>query len=212
MSPPPPLPDDATLVAALRAGDDAAFVRVVRAYDATLRRLARGYVGEALVDEVVQDTWIGVLRGLATFEARAAFRTWVCRILINRARTLAVRAARTVPLSSLGPPGGEGGEGGSDGDDLAGAPPAGPPAAWAEEDPARLAAQHELIAFVEQAVAALPERQRVVVTLRDLHDWSAEDVCNALDLTESNQRVLLHRGRLRVRAMLEQRLTASRVP
>lgn len=211
MSPPPPLPDDATLVAALRAGDDAAFVRVVRAYDATLRRLARGYVGEALVDEVVQDTWIGVLRGLATFEARAAFRTWVCRILINRARTLAVRSARMVPMSSLGPEGaGDGGDAAGEGD--SDAPAAGPPAPWSEEDPARLAAQHELIAFVEQAVAALPERQRVVVTLRDLHDWSAEDVCNALDLTESNQRVLLHRGRLRVRAMLEQRLTASRVP
>lgn len=199
---------DLRTVAALRAGDEAMFVTVVRALDGTLRRLARSVVADALVDEVVQETWVAVLRGLAGFEGRASFRTWVCRILINRGRTIGTRAARMVPVSSLGTDDDD-----DDDPDLDRFGATGswtqPPALWPQEDPARLAEHKELVACVEAGLERLPERQRQVVTLRDLQGWTSEEVCNALELSESNQRVLLHRGRARLRAILETQIAST---
>ncbi|MCA8967586.1 MAG: sigma-70 family RNA polymerase sigma factor [Myxococcales bacterium] len=197
--------DPAAQLARLRAGDQVVFRQVVRELDATLRRLARGHLrSDALVDEVVQDTWLAVIKGLDHFEERASFRTWVCRILLNRARTVAVRDGRTPPLSSLG----DGEEpGGIDADRFAASGKwATPPVPWQIEEPARLLADKQTRALVEGALAELPARQREVVTLRDVHGWTSEEVCNALDVTETNQRVLLHRGRAKLRSVLEARL------
>ena len=203
--------DDRTLVGRLRAGDDAAFATLVRDLDGLLRRLARGVVrSEALIDDVVQDTWIGVIRGIGTFEERSTLRTWICRILLNRARTAAVKAGRTVPVSARAE------EGEDDAAILDRFTAAGewarPLAAWPEERPDVLAARAELVAAVTEAIETLPERQRQVVLLRDVHDWTAEEVCNALELAETNQRVLLHRGRAKIRIAVEAAMARTPTP
>lgn len=195
------------LVARLRAGDEQAFLAVVREHDRLLRRLARGIVrSEAQVDDVVQETWLAVIRGLTTFEGRSTLRTWICRILLNRARTAAARDARTVPASALVGDGDDDG-GGDDVGTVAAFGASGgwvtPPAAWTEERADVLVHRAALVAATADAIAALPERQRLVVTLRDVQGWTSEEVCNALDLTETNQRVLLHRARGRIRAAVE---------
>jgi RNA polymerase sigma-70 factor (ECF subfamily) len=197
------------LVSRLRAGDERAFVELVRSMDGTLRRLARGVVGAVdLVDEIVQETWLGVVRGLASFEGRASLRTWICRILLNRARTAAVRAGRTVPFSALALE-----------DELeAGGLPARfddrgswavPPLPWEDERPEALLGRAELLAQVERVIQDLPDRQRLVILLREVEGWTAEEVCNALDLSETNQRVLLHRARGRIRAAIDPALAIS---
>jgi RNA polymerase sigma-70 factor (ECF subfamily) len=184
------------LVARLRAGDEAAFATVVRELHDTLRRLARTIVkSEALADEAIQDAWIGVLRGLDRFEGRSSFRTWVCSILVNRARTLAARDRRHEAQT----------EEELDGIDAIEARPV----AWADESPARLAERAELVAFVGEALERLPPRQRAVVMLRDVKAWDSDEVCAALGLSEGNQRVLLHRGRAQLRAMLEAHLAGG---
>ncbi len=193
-------------VARLRAGDEQAFVALVGELDGLLRRLARGIVrSEAQVDDAVQDTWIAVIRGLAGFEERSTLRTWICRILLNRARTAAVKDGRLVPASALDGDGDGDGDGHGDGLDRFAADGswAAPPAAWTEERADVLAGRAELVALTSAAIDRLPERQRQVVTLRDVQGWTAEEVCNALDLTETNQRVLLHRARARVRVAVE---------
>ena len=208
----PENPDpDVALLAALRGGDEAAFTGVVRSLQPILRRLARSYVRrEALVDEVLQDTWLAVLRGLGGFEGSSTFKTWVCRILINRAQTAGARDARSTPMSSLGA-----------GDQAAAVDPerfreggrwARPPAPWEDEDPARIASRNEILTVLGAALDELPERQRVVVLLRDVQGWTAEEVCNALDLAETNQRVLLHRGRARLREVLAAKLSMPGAP
>lgn len=198
-------PDD-ELVSRLRAGDEQAFVQLVRSMDGMLRRLARGVVGASdLVDEIVQDTWLGVIRGLASFEGRATFRTWICRILLNRARTAAVRAGRTVPFSAMAL---------EDELDSAAVPDrfserggwAVPPLPWGDERPEALVGRAELLVHVERAIRELPDRQRLVILLREVEGWTAEEVCNALELSETNQRVLLHRARGRIRAAIDPEL------
>jgi RNA polymerase sigma-70 factor (ECF subfamily) len=203
------VPDDADLVRRLRAGDERAFVQVVDAWSPLMVRVARSHVStEASAEEVVQDTWLAVVRGLDAFESRSTLRTWVFRILTNLAKTRGVREARSVPLSSLGP------------DDVDGGPTVDPdrfrsvddewpdhwrsdgaPARWPSPERALLAAEirHEVVA----ALAALPERQRLVVELRDVHGMDSDEVCSVLHLSPANQRVLLHRGRAHVRAALE---------
>ncbi|MEZ4398577.1 MAG: sigma-70 family RNA polymerase sigma factor [Kofleriaceae bacterium] len=196
---------DAALLERLRAGDEAAFTTTVRGLHDTLRRLARLYVRtEAQADEVLQETWLAVVRGLDRFEGRSSFRTWVCSILVNRARTLAVRDARTVPMSALS----EDGEVDADRYTAEGRW-ATPPQAWPEHDPARLVEQAELVAFVGRSLDALPERQRAVALLRDVKGWTSEEVCEALGLSEGNQRVLLHRARAQLRTMLEAHLAGG---
>ncbi len=197
--------DDRDLVARLREGDEAAFTALVERHHGALRRLARTFVSsDAAADEVVQDTWVAVLDGLAAFEERSSLKTWIFRILINRAKTKGVREARTVPMSAMG----------SDDEDAA--EPAvdssrfndrgmwsAPPLRWDAETPAKLLLRKELVGDLERAIDQLPERQRRVVVMRDALGWSSEEVCNVLELNETNQRVLLHRARSRLRALLE---------
>jgi RNA polymerase sigma-70 factor, ECF subfamily len=188
---------DARLLAGLRAGDEAAFVELVRRYSPTLLRVARGYVPtRAIAEEVVQETWLGVVRGIDRFEGRSTVKTWLFRIAVNRARTRGAREPRTVPL-------GESVDGPSvDPDRFLSADHPRWPGHWAVE-PAQIVETAETVAHVREAIERLPAMQRAVITLRDVHGWDGAEVCDALELSEGNQRVLLHRARSRVRADLE---------
>lgn len=195
--------DDALLDRAL-AGDEDAFVVLVERYQTSLLRFARGFVRQASqAEDVVQDAWMGVLRGLDRFERRSSFKTWLFRIVANRARTKAVRDARYVGLDIAGDDAAS-----SAGDDNF--TPSGrlkaPPAEWSMT-PERLLQSTEAKRLVESALADLPEAQRLVVTLRDVEGLDADTVCNVLGITETNQRVLLHRGRTKVRAALAAQLS-----
>jgi RNA polymerase sigma-70 factor, ECF subfamily len=189
--------DDRALAQAIVAGDASALRELAIREHGAMLRLALGIVRDrALASEAVQDAWISILEALPTFEGRSSLRTWMCAIVLNRARTLATRAKRTVPISSLP------------------TEPAvdptcfGPLGFWSQrpaewDSPEALVGQREVRAAVEACIDELPEMQRAVVTLRDLEGWSSEEVCNLLSLSESNQRVLLHRARSKVRASLE---------
>ena len=198
---------EASLIADLRAGDEAAFRSLIEMYHPMLVRVARMYVStQAVAEEVAQETWLAVFEGIERFEGRSSLKTWLFRILTNRAKTRGVREGRTLPFSSLEtdepavePERFHGGDHNWPGHWAA------PPSGFPEE---RLLAA-ETRAVVEQAIATLPPTQRAVISLRDIEGWSAEEVCNALTLTETNQRVLLHRARSVVRAALERYLEES---
>jgi len=197
------------VVDALRRGDEAAFTDLVNRYSASLLRLAQDFVRtRAVAEEVVQETWLAVLSGIDGFEGRASLKTWVYRILVNKAKTRGVREARTVPFSSLAP----------DDDERAvpeerfrGADDQWP-GHWATPPrPVETVPEEHLLARearrrISEALETLPDVQRVVVTLRDVAGWDSDEVCDALGLSEGNQRVLLHRGRARLRATLERYL------
>jgi RNA polymerase sigma-70 factor, ECF subfamily len=197
---------DRRLVAALLAGDEEAFAELVDRYNAPMLRLAMAYVRTpSAAEEVVGDTWVGVLRGLPSFQGRSSLKTWIFRILVNQAKTRGVRESRSVPFSSLG---GDAGPAVDADRFLPDADPAYaghwavPPRRWDELPEARLLSI-ETRQQVLAAIDRLPPAQRDVITLRDVEGWSAAEVRDALDLTESNQRVLLHRARSKVRARLE---------
>lgn len=201
--------EDEGLIAGLRRGDEAAFVSLVERYQCQLLRLALFYCRSAAVaEEIVQDTWLGVFQGIRRFEGRASFKTWLFHILVNRARTRAEREGRTVSFSSLASE--------AEAQDEPAVPAerfrgpndkwphnwALPPHAWGESSDATLLAE-ETMDLVRQAIANLPPAQQQVITLRDVDGLTAQDVCNLLALSETNQRVLLHRARSRVRSALE---------
>ena len=172
-------------------------------------RVARGHVStDASCEEIVQETWMAVVRGLDGFEGRSSLRTWVFRILTNLAKTRGVREARTVPMSSWGPDDESGPT--VDPDRFRGPDdqyphnwtPVGKPTPW-EPSPEQSAVDGETRQLLGAALLELPERQRTVVTLRDVHGMSGAEVCGLLDLSQANQRVLLHRGRARLRTVLE---------
>ena len=192
--------DDATLVARLRAGDEVAFATVVRQWSPAMLRVARAHVStHASAEEVVQEAWIGVVRGLDGFEGRAQLRTWVFRILVNVAR----RRGRTENRMNveLSGPTVDPDRFRDDDDPYPGHWRAdAAPADWGPE-PVVLAA--EFRGVLERALAELPERQRAVVELRDVHGFDCEEVCQLLELIAANQRVLLHRGRAKLRGALE---------
>jgi RNA polymerase sigma-70 factor (ECF subfamily) len=202
-------PDDRRIVAALLAGDERAFAELIDRYNAPMLRLATAYVRTpSAAEEVVGDTWVGVLRGLPAFEGRSSLKTWIFRILVNQAKTRGARESRSVPFSSLG----GAAEPAVDadrfvpGDDPAYAGHwAAPPRSW-EDVPEALLLAAETREQVLAAIAGLPPAQRDVITLRDVEGWSSAEVRAALDLSESNQRVLLHRARSKVRARLERYL------
>ncbi|MBF6592140.1 MAG: sigma-70 family RNA polymerase sigma factor [Ktedonobacterales bacterium] len=213
---PTPLPafaDDLRTAQALRAGDEAAFVALIDRYHVAMLRLALVYVSDrAVAEEVVQDAWIRVLRGIHGYAGRAALKTWLFHILVNCAKTRAQRERRSVPFSALADDADDADEAPIDADRFlppdAPRHPGGwlaPPHAWDELPEERLLSR-ETYARVEHAIVALPPRQREVITLRDIEEWTAEEVCNFLGLSESNQRVLLHRARLRVRQEIERYL------
>jgi RNA polymerase sigma-70 factor (ECF subfamily) len=188
--------DDARFLKRLRAGDEAAFVALVGAHHDAMVRLATTFVSSrAIAEEVVQDTWLAVVRGIERFEGRSSLRTWLLAILVNRARTAGTREARSVAIGDAGPA--------VDGArfDTTGHWAA-PPQHWVEDAEARLGAA-ELAGRVRTALAELPPRQRAVVMLRDVDGLRSDEVCEVLALSSANQRVLLHRGRSRLRQALE---------
>jgi RNA polymerase sigma-70 factor (ECF subfamily) len=198
--------DDERLLERARAGDQDAFATLVRRHSPSLQRVARMYVPtDAIAEDVVQETWLGVLRGLERFEGRSSFRTWLFRILVNRAKTRGVREHRSVPFASLGG-GGDSEEGDGPSVDPERFLPEGawasPPRRW-QDDPESALRSKEARRLVEEAIDQLPPRQKTVITMRDLEGLSSEDVRNVLDISETNQRVLLHRAREKVRAALE---------
>jgi RNA polymerase sigma-70 factor (ECF subfamily) len=202
--------DDVVLVQSLRDGDEAAFAWMLDRYHGPLHRTARMYVAtDAQADEVVQETWLGVLKTIDRFEQRSSVKSWLYRILMNIARTRGVRESRSVPFSSAANALDDGAEPTFAPDRFR--PPGDPewpghwasfPLDWEHQPESRLLAG-ETMTLVAGAIEALPPAQREVLTLRDLDGWSSSEVCNALGLSETNQRVLLHRGRAKVRSALE---------
>jgi RNA polymerase sigma-70 factor (ECF subfamily) len=195
-------PADDVLVARLRSRDEAAFALMVDAWSAGMLRLARSFVstGDSAA-EVVQETWLAVIAGVSAFEGRSTLRTWVYRILVNTAKRRGLRESRTIPLSSLGPTVDPTRFQGPDEPD---------PGHWREYpatwpvSPEQSALDNEVRSEVAAALSSLPDRQRAVITLRDVEGYSSEEVCEILDISAGNQRVLLHRARAFVRGKLEE--------
>jgi len=192
------------VVGALRDGDEETFRRLVKEYGPSMLRVARMYVASrAVAEEVVQETWLAVLNGIGAFEGRSSLKTWIFRILTNIAKTRGQREGRSIPFSAVV---GDESEPAVDPERFLGEDTrfpghwAAPPRAWGPED--RLLAA-ETMAVVEEAIAALPPSQAIVITMRDVEGFDAEEARNALDISETNQRVLLHRARSKVRQALE---------
>jgi RNA polymerase sigma-70 factor (ECF subfamily) len=196
---------DSRLLVALRAGDEEAFAALVRRHHASMKRVARMYVStDAVAEEVVQEAWLAAIGGLERFEQRASLKTWLFHILANKAKTRGTRERRSVPFASL-----------ATGDDAPAVAPerfqgegdawpghwATPPRPW--EDPERRLQSLEAREFLRAAIGALPDVQQAVLTLRDVEGLEADEVCRLLDLSDGNQRVILHRARARVRNELE---------
>lgn len=196
-----PTSDERELIERLRAGDGEAFATLVERHHAAMVRVAQGYVRtRAVAEEVAQEAWLGLLRGLDRFEGRSSLRTWLFRIVVNRAISTGLRERVHLPVedSELER---DDGRFSQDGWWVA------PPAHWADEAVERLTAP-ELADRVRRAIEKLPPQQRQVVTLRDVEGLTSMQVCEVLGITEGNQRVLLHRGRGRVRAELEREMLA----
>jgi RNA polymerase sigma-70 factor (ECF subfamily) len=192
--------DDAQILLRLRAGDEDAFRDLVRTLHRALQKVAQAFVASPeAAEEVVQDTWVAVVSQIDRFEERSSLRTWIGSILVNLAKTRGVRDKRTMPFSSLS----------SEEADPIEPERFGargfwslPPKRW-DDAPEALVLRKEAREAIEKELAGLPATQRTVVVLRDLEGWSSEEVCNVLGVSETNQRVLLHRGRQRLRAALE---------
>ena len=199
--------EDMQLVDALRAGDEAAFEALMVMYGAAMLRVARMFVASrAVAEEVVQDAWIGVLNGIDRFEGRSSLKTWIFRILTNIAKTRGEREGRTIPFSALAS---EEEEGASvDSERFLGPETRFPghwsaqPDTWAGIPEERLVGA-ETLDLIRSEIDKLPPQQAVVVTMRDVDGFTSEEVCNALGISETNQRVLLHRARSKLRQALE---------
>ena len=201
--------DEAGLVQALQRGDEKVFSAVMDSYSGSLLRLAMAFVpSRAVAEEVVQETWMGVLEGIGRFEGRSSFKTWLFRILTNRAKTRGTRERRYEPFGLPGSDS-DGDEGPSLDDSLFVTDGSGaghwadPPQGWEPDTPERALLSKECRSAIEEAINELPDNQRQVITLRDVEGVSAEEVCNALSISETNQRVLLHRARTKVRRVLD---------
>ncbi len=203
---------DAAVIAALRDGDEEAFTRLVDQHHAALRRIARLYVSSsAVADEVVQETWLAVIQGVWAFQGRSSLKTWILRILINRAKTRAQREGRTVPFAEAGvvestgaARSGAGGAAHAHDPDLGGRhDQESARGSWLVDpgpSPEATVLTREARSHLRAAIDDLPANQRTVITMRDLEGYSSEEVCNVLGITETNQRVILHRARTGVRA------------
>jgi RNA polymerase sigma-70 factor (ECF subfamily) len=201
-------------VAALCAGDEAAFLALVQRHHAAMVRVALAYVGSrAIAEEAAQEAWLGVVKGISRFEGRSSLKSWIFQILVNCAKSRGVREIRSIPISALAAA------------EAAEEAPAvdpdrfldegiwaghwsRPPAEWADD---RLGTA-ELAGLVREAIATLPPAQRQVMTLRDVEGWDAAEVCELLQISEGNQRVLLHRARAKVRTAVEERLSGEEAP
>jgi RNA polymerase sigma-70 factor (ECF subfamily) len=198
--------EEMRLVDGLRAGDEAAFAELMRLYGASMLRVAQLYVrSRAVAEEVVQEAWLAVFRGISRFEGRSSLKTWLFRILTNTAKTRAVREGRSVPFSALA-----GDEDGPsvDPDRFMGPDErfpghwSAPPQSWGASPEERLVAD-ETLEVIRAEIGKLPPTQALVITMRDVEGFGSEEVCNALEISETNQRVLLHRARTKVRRALE---------
>jgi RNA polymerase sigma-70 factor, ECF subfamily len=194
---------DGELLVRLRSGDERAFVALVERYQEQMLRLAASFVpSRAVAEEVVQDTWLALLRGLDTFEGRSSLKTWLFSILLNQARTTGTREHRSVPVADPEPA-----------VDPARFDVSGhwaePPEHWTEAVEGRLTAG-KLADRIRELMDELPARQREVVILRDVEEMSSEEVCSALAISDGNQRVLLHRGRSRLRQLFEDEFGGAR--
>jgi RNA polymerase sigma-70 factor, ECF subfamily len=194
---------DGELLLRLRSGDERAFVSLVECYQEQMLRLAASFVpSRAVAEEVVQDTWLALLRGLDTFEGRSSLKTWLFSILLNQARTTGSREHRSVPVADPEPA-----------VDPARFDVSGhwaePPEHWTEAIEGRLAAG-KLADRIRELMDELPARQREVVILRDVEEMSSEEVCSVLAISDGNQRVLLHRGRSRLRQLFEDEFREAR--
>lgn len=196
------------LIEALRQGDEAAFMALVERYHTGLIRVAQAYVpSRAIAEEVAQETWLGVLKGIGQFAGRSSLKTWIYSILTKRARSRGQREGRSMAFAELARIDADADESALDPGDFL--PPGHAYAGWWSRAPqswdtipeSRLLAQ-ETRARIDDAIAALPTTQRAVITLRDVEGWSSGEVCAALDISEANQRVLLHRARAKVRSAL----------
>jgi RNA polymerase sigma-70 factor (ECF subfamily) len=203
-----PAPGDHALVAGLLAGDEQAFERLVAAHHGAMLRFARIFTTKTdVAEEVVQDTWLTVLRGLPAFEGRSSLKTWIFRILANRARTRATREARVVPFAELASADDDGAaEAELERRFTADGHWAQPPVDWQVRSPEALVLRQEAMHHLGLALECLPAAQRTVVTLRDVDGWTATEVCAALQISDANQRVLLHRARTRLRRALDESL------
>lgn len=202
--------EDRALIAALRAGDATAFMQLVERNQAAMIRVAQQYVSSReTAEEVVQEAWIGLLKALDRFEGRSSLRTFLFRIVMNLARTRGARDARIVPFSSLGSDDGDGPA--MDPDRFVQLPDpmaghwASPVRSW-NLSPEQLLLSSETVSMVHAAIAELPTSQRSVITLRDVEGFDSGEVCELLEISEGNQRVLLHRARTKVRMALEAEL------
>ncbi len=199
------------LIAALRAGDEAAFMRLVDQHHASMVRVATVYVQSlTLAEEVAQETWVRLLKSLDRFEGRSSLKTWLFRILTNTAITYGKREARQIPFSDLEGPETDLDESAlsperfipADAPDSAGHWAAGP-TPWRMETLEDRLVKRETLRRIQQAIDVLPPNQRAVITLHDVEGWESKEICNILGISETNQRVLLHRARSKVRQALE---------
>jgi RNA polymerase sigma-70 factor, ECF subfamily len=199
---------DMPLVEALRNYEESAFMTLVDQYQVTMVRIAQRYVDDVeTAKEVVQETWLAVLRGVHEFAGRASFKTWLFTILVNRARTRGKQAKHFVPFGEWA------WEQWTVDETHSGLEPQSPSqagrtidirqAATVVSTPEEQMLQQEMQAQIEEAILALPPAQREVMILRDIEGWPAAEICLVLDLSEVNQRVLLHRARSKVRLALE---------
>ena len=210
-----PVPEEIGLLERLRQGDEAAFASLVDRHHGSLLRLAMAYVSDhSIAEEVVQETWIGVLEGLDRFEGRSSLKTWIFRILTNKAKTRGVRESRHVSFSPL-----------AASEENPEEPAVDPtrfqttghwagywvsyPQPWDENTPEKLLLSQEGTTFLEQAIEALPPKLRQIIVMRDVEGLSSDEACNILGISETNQRVLLHRARSRVRKALEKYLAGG---
>jgi RNA polymerase sigma-70 factor (ECF subfamily) len=202
--------NDGTFLAALRRGDENAFLSLVNQYGGSMLRVCQVYVNDhAMAEEVVQDTWIDMLQGLKRFERRSSLKTWLFTILTNNAKTRGKRESRSIPFSAMEDLDLGGDEPAVDPERFL---PAGhewaghwvdKPQPWARTSEDAVQSK-ELLVYIHSAIQLLPPNQRTVVTLRDVEGWNSEEVCNVLGISETNQRVLLHRARSKLRLTLEQ--------
>ncbi len=213
-----PAPEEIGMLERLRQGDEAAFASLVDRHHGALLRLAMAYVSDrSIAEEVVQETWMGVLEGVDRFEGRSSLKTWIFRILTNKAKTRGVRESRHVSFSPL-----------AASEENPEEPAVDPtrfqttghwagywvsyPQPWDENTPEKLLLSQEGTTFLEQAIEALPPKLRQIIVMRDVEGLSSDEACNILGISETNQRVLLHRARSRVRKTLEKYLEGGGRP
>jgi RNA polymerase sigma-70 factor (ECF subfamily) len=191
-----PADPDGDVLERFRSGEEQAFVLLVSRHHAAMLRLASTFVSStAVAEEVVQETWLAALRSIDRFAGRSAFKTWLFAILVNRARSVGVREQRSIAIEDAGP------SVDRSRFDVSGAWMS-PPQHWIEDSDERMLADGYADA-IQSALSDLPPRQRAVVLLRDVDDLTSEEVCEVLEISEANQRVLLHRGRSQLRGALE---------